>query len=124
MIHAPEEEECDPTADPTGCMPEETCTEECVCEEPTIDVAITEPGEGMILHEETTVVAEVMATLAVDRVEFFVDDLPQMVDMEAPYEWIFAPLLFIPGPHLLRADAYDEAQNMDSDMIMIVSEPL
>ena len=123
MIHAPDEEECDPTADPNGCMLDEVCTDECVCEQPEVAVMITEPSEGAILNVETAVIAEVTATLPVDRVEFFVDDMEQWIDMAAPFEWLYPPLMFIPGPHLLRVDAYDEAQNMASDTIMIISEP-
>jgi membrane carboxypeptidase/penicillin-binding protein PbpC len=106
-----------------GLPPTETTTLCSANQHPKI--SFSAPSEGSTVSGETLISTNVEAPLSVDRVEFYIDNLPIGIDNAAPYAVTYNMSNLAAGEHTILARVFDKASfSAEATIKVIVSEDI
>src|SRR5688572_3810733 len=70
-------------------------------------VSITEPGAGANVSGTTLVRVQASDDVRVEKVDLWIDGVLRMIDLQAPYEFLWNTTALADGSHTIEARAYD-----------------
>lgn len=91
-------------------------------ESSVISISITNPLNNSLVRQTLSIEAEAKSGQAIEKVEFYLDEqsAPFFMDDAAPYETIFDTQDISDGKHIIKAQAFGQANNSAVDEVNII----
>lgn len=85
-------------------------------------VSITSPADGTYISYRVTIKVVASDNIGVSRMELYIDGVLKVVKSKSSITWRWNARKASKGEHIILANAYDEAGNVDTDSITVYKE--